>query len=149
KAQRLKKQEELSKKLAEKTGRPATELSKMVELCEVIESSVEDVDALAEGRHERRREIMHNQALEAGVVFQEQLDRLISAAAKRRSDALQQLEHYRAGLGRQLRELTDHIIEGEAVELNTPISIGKYVGSDTAEAKDIAESRRSNGPSVD
>jgi hypothetical protein len=115
KAERLKKREALATKLAEKTGRPATELSQMKELYDVIDSSVEDVDELAE----RRREILHNQALEAGMVFQQQLDHLISSATRRRNDALQQLEFYRAGLGRQLRELTDNIIDGKAVELKT------------------------------
>jgi hypothetical protein len=149
KAERAKKREALSKKLAEKTGRPVTELSQMVELCEVIETSVEDVGALAERGREHQREIMHNRALEAGIEFQEKLDRLISAATRRRNDALQLLEYYRVGLGRRLRELTDHIIDGEAVELNNPNMIGKHVGSDMAEAKEVSERNPSNRPTVD
>src|SRR5262249_2412829 len=80
KAQRAEKREALSKKLAEKTGRPVTELSQMVELIEVIETSSEDVHALAERALERRHEIIHNKALEEGIALQELLDRLISAA---------------------------------------------------------------------
>jgi hypothetical protein len=149
KAERAKKQEALSKKLAEKTGQPATELSKMVELCEVIESSVGDIDALAQRGHERRREIMYNEALEAAMDFQERLDRLINGATKRRNDALQLLEYYRTGLGRRLRELTDNIIDGNAVELNNPNMIAKHVGSDGVEAKEISERNTLNPPTVD
>jgi hypothetical protein len=148
KVERAKKSEALSKKLAEKTGRPLTELSQMVELCDVIETSLEDVDALAERRYERQREIMHNEALEAGIAYQEQLDRLISAATKRRNDALQTLEYYRAGLGRRLRELTHDIIDGEAVEIKKPNMIGKHVGSDTAETGEDREKNRSSSAAV-
>ena len=149
KAERAKKREALSKKLAEKTGRPITELSEMVELIEVIETSSEDVHALAERALERRHEFMHNKALEAAMDLQERLDRLISAATKRRNDTLQLLEYYRAGLGRRLRELTDHIIDGDAVELNNPNMIAKHVGSDRAEVKEISERNPSNRPTVD
>jgi hypothetical protein len=149
KAERVVKREALSKKLAEKIGRPITELSQMHELCDVIETSVEDFHALAERGHAHRREIMHNRALEDGIVLQEQLDRLISAATKRRNDALQLLEFYRAVLGRQLRQLTDNIIDGVAVEPNNPNLIGRHVASDTAEAQEIPERDRSNRPPVD
>jgi hypothetical protein len=149
KAERAKKREALSKKLAENTGRPVTELSQMVELCKVIEPSVEDVDALAQSGHERRLEVMHNEALEAAIDFQERLDRLINGATKRRNDALQLLEYYRVGLGRRLRELTDHIIDGDAVELNNPNMIAKHVGSDRAEVKEVSETNPSNRPTAD
>jgi hypothetical protein len=148
KAERAKKREALSKKLAEKTGRPVTELSQMVELIEVIETSVEDVDAIAERGREHRREIVHNQALEAGIDFQEKLDRLISSATKRRNDALQQLEYYGVGLGRRLRELTDNIIDGDAVEIEKPNVIGRRVGSDTTETGEDWEKNLSSSAAV-
>jgi hypothetical protein len=149
KAQRLKKREALAKKLAERTGRTDTELSQMAELCDVIETTVEDIDVLAERGREHRREHMHNQALEAGIIFQEQLDRLISAATKRRDGALQQLEHYRAGVGRRLKELTDHIIDGEVVELNTPDTIGRRLAKNAAGAGEVSDRGTSNRAIVD
>jgi len=81
--------------------------------------------------------------------FQERLDRLINGATKRRNDALQLLEYYRTGLGRRLRELTDNIIDGNAVELNNPNMIAKHVGSDGVEAKEISERNTLNPPTVD
>ncbi len=38
---------------------------------------------------------------------------LLNTAVVRRDDALAQLERYRAGLGRHLREVSDKIIEAE------------------------------------
>jgi hypothetical protein len=119
-AQRTKEQkarkENLASELAEKTGKPATELSRLIELEGIVLSSVKDVDDICE---RTQRDIDHNKALEAGILFQEQLDRLINAALARRNNALEQLELYRAGLGRHCREMSNTIIEVEATEAAT------------------------------
>jgi hypothetical protein len=129
-AERDAKRSALSKNPAEAAGRPRTELSQMRELCQVIEASVEDIDALADRARAHRLELMNDRALEKGIIYQEQLDRLISAAMKRRKDALEQLETYRVLVGRRLRQLTDKILDAEIVEPDSLGLIGENVGSD-------------------
>jgi hypothetical protein len=55
----------------------------------------------------------HNLALQRSVCFQDQLDKLINSATRRRDDALQQLELYRTGVGAQAKQLSQKIFEGE------------------------------------
>ena len=55
-------------------------------------------------------------ALENNVNYYERLDRLHSVAMARRDDVLRQLDFYRQGLGRHLRQVTNDIIEGEFLE---------------------------------
>jgi predicted DNA-binding protein (UPF0251 family) len=86
----------------------------MAQLKIVVMSSAEDVDDILQ---RTPKEIEHNKALEAGIVFEEQLDRLINSASKRRNDALQQLEVYRQGLWRYWREASDKIIDAEVAEI--------------------------------
>jgi hypothetical protein len=112
--EQVERRQALAKELAEKTGRPITELSQMVRFADLIGSSVADVDELAE---RTPKEFDHNRALEAGILFQEQLDRLINAALARRNDALDQLELYRDGLGQRWRQISDEIIDAVATEI--------------------------------
>ena len=79
--------------------------------------SVTDIDDILK---RKATEIEHNRALEKGILFQEQLDRLVESATKRRNDALRQLELYRAGLGQFVREATDQIIDAECKEVEVP-----------------------------
>lgn len=58
-------------------------------------------------------ELDHNIAFERSMAFQEQLDRLRTSAARRRDDALSQLELYRVSLGAQAKEAAEQILEGE------------------------------------
>jgi hypothetical protein len=104
----------LAKELAQQTGRPATELAKALYLRGIVMSSVDDVDAILD---REPTELEHNKALEAGIVFQEQLDRLINSSLKRRNDALELLDCYRAGLGQRWREISDQILDAEATEI--------------------------------
>jgi hypothetical protein len=55
-------------------------------------------------------ELDHAWALEMAIDYVEQLDNLLNAAVRRRNDALEQFERYRAGLGAQLRRVSDAII---------------------------------------
>ena len=59
-------------------------------------SSIADVDKILE---RTPTELEHNKALEDGIVFQEQLDRLINSSWARIEKILHHLEQYRAGLG--------------------------------------------------
>jgi hypothetical protein len=109
----LARREALAKEFAEKTGQPVTELSHLMNLEVVIDTTISDVDDL----QRIRTELDHNRALEAGIVFEEQLDRLIDSALARRNDALEQLELYRTGLSHRWRLISDGIIDAEATEV--------------------------------
>jgi len=109
--------EALARELAEKTGRPLTDFDKLVHLEEVVSSVVDDVDRILD---RGATETQHNQALADGIAFQEQLDRLITAAIARRNDALETLELYRNGLGQTWRRISDEVIEGSVLEISGP-----------------------------
>jgi hypothetical protein len=106
--------EKLAQELAEKTGHPIADFAQMLHLQAVMESTVDDFHEIS-----RRppTELEHNRALEAGILLQEQLDRLINSAVKRRNEALLLLEHYREGLGHYLRRISDQIIDAAATEI--------------------------------
>ena len=110
-SQRMKEQkarrEALAKELAEKTGKPITDFARLMQLEGTIESSVADVDDILQ---RTPTEIDHNRALEAGIIFEEQLDRLTNSALGRRNDAIEQLELYREGLGKYWRLFSDELI---------------------------------------
>src|SRR5262249_28093711 len=104
----------LAKELAQRTGSSETELAKLLHLRGIFLSSADDVEAIL---NREPTEIEHNKALEAGIVFQEQLDRLINASLKRRNEAIEQLDFYRAGFGQRWREISDQILDAEATEI--------------------------------
>lgn len=104
----------LAKELAQQTGRSETELAQVLYLRGIVMSSVDDVDAILD---REPTEIEHNKALEAGIVFQEQLDRLINSSLKRRNEAIEQLDFYQAGFGQRWREISDQILDAEATEI--------------------------------
>ena len=111
--EQLARREVLAKELAEKTARPVTAFSQLAHLEDVIEASlaeVKDVDRI-------RAEFEHNRALEAGIIFQEQTERLINSSHARRNDVLEQLELDRRGLGQHWRQISDEIIDAEVTEI--------------------------------
>jgi hypothetical protein len=71
---------------------------------------------------------VRHKALEAGIDFEEKLDKLINSALKRRNDAIEQLELYRAGLGRHWRRVSDEIIDAEVTEIEPPKRIEAPTG---------------------
>ena len=95
--------EALTRERAEKTGRPITDFAKLLDLEDVVMSVVSDVDEL---RKRSATETEHNEALEEGIVFHEQLDQLINATMARRNNALETLEVYREGLGQYWRRIS-------------------------------------------
>ena len=93
-------------------GAPTTQFERMLELEAVVDSAL-DCDDLIEGPVD---ELEYAAALESGVNYYERLDRLHNVAMARRDDVLRQLDFYRQGLGRHLRQVTNDIIEGEVLE---------------------------------
>jgi hypothetical protein len=113
-AKRLQEQKARQGEAAERAGRPTTDLNRLTELQDAVFNVAEDVDGIFD---HATKENEHNKALEAGIDFEERLDKLISSALKRRNDAIEQLALYRIGLGRQWRRVSDEIIEAEATEI--------------------------------
>jgi hypothetical protein len=110
--------------LARGNGYPPNELGRMLELEDVVDSSVQDVDEIL---NRPPVELDHARALEGAIGYQEQLDKLLNAAVARRDDVLEQLERYRYGLGRRLRKASDDIIEAsdaqpESKQVSVPLA---------------------------
>ena len=61
-------------------------------------------------------ELEHNRELEKGIVFQEQLDKLVVSATKRFNDGLELLEHYKEGLGQRLRQVAEGLLTSNGTE---------------------------------
>ena len=79
---------------------------------EVLSTS-DDIEELFK---RKATEIDHNIAFERSMIFQEQLEKLVAGASRRRDDALQQLEIYRMGLGVQAREIASQLLDAEVQE---------------------------------
>jgi hypothetical protein len=99
---------------AEGDGKPVTELVRMYDLEEFVDSTVQDVDGILE---RLPAEFDHARALESAIEYHEHLDQLLSTAIARRNDVLDQLDRYRRGLGGRLREVSDEIIDAEFKEV--------------------------------
>jgi hypothetical protein len=93
---------------AERAGQPLSELNPLLDLEDTVMGMVGDGDRILE---RTPSEIDHNRALEAGILFQERLDKLINSALARRNDASQRLEIYRDGLGDHWRRTSDDLID--------------------------------------
>jgi len=94
-------------------GAPTTQFDRMLELAAVVDSVIPDCDEIILGPVD---ELKYAAALENSVNYYERLDRLHNVAMARRDDVLRQLDFYRQGLGRHLRQVTNDIIEGEFLE---------------------------------
>jgi hypothetical protein len=89
---------------------PANQIGKLSPE-DVLEGLVDEVDAILQ---KPATELDHACALEVGIVYFQHLDRAHLTALARRDKALEQLERYRDGLGRLLRQVSDQIIEAQA-----------------------------------
>ena len=97
----------------DQVGAPTTQFERMLELAAVVDSVVPDCDAIIAGPVD---ELEYADAFEAGINYYVRLDGLYTDAMHRREDLLKQLELYRQGLGRHLRQVSDDIIDGEFSE---------------------------------
>ena len=89
---------------------PATDFGRMCELENVVDSAVQDVDAILMGPH---AELMNARALKATIESQFQLDRLLNDAIVRQYETLAQLERHRRGLGKRTEKACGDIIDAE------------------------------------
>ena len=92
---------------------PTSQYERWLELEGVIDGGISDVDEIVDGPAD---ELAHAEALEAGIEYFEQLDRLMRVQVARRNDVIEQIEFYRRGLGQHLRRVSDEIIDAEFSE---------------------------------
>jgi hypothetical protein len=78
---------------------------------DVLDHLVEECDAIL---REPATELDHNRVLEASLLYLEKLAKMEAQALAKRDKALGQLEHYREGLGRSLRMVSDKFIDDQA-----------------------------------
>jgi hypothetical protein len=95
-------------------SRTPADIAHLVALENKIDDTVSDVDAILA---RKPTELEHNLGLEKTAQFQEQLDRLLNSATRRRNDAYHLLEIYRAGLGQAVQETADKILDAEFAEI--------------------------------
>jgi len=106
---------------AERNSQPATQLDRINELIDKVETSVLDVDKILD---QPPVELDHARAMEEAFGYLERLDRQITIAIARRNNALELLDLYRDGLGARLREASARIIErevGRVYEVFVPV----------------------------
>jgi len=110
--QRLKAQngrkEVLAQNLAEVLSHKPPEVAGLIHLEKKVGNPVEEIDEILE---RTPTELEHNRALEKGILFQEQLDRLVTCATKRFKETLELLEHYKEGLAQRLRQAAEDLID--------------------------------------
>jgi hypothetical protein len=97
----------------EQAGAPTSQYERWLELEKVIDGGISDVDEIVEGPAD---DLDHAKALQSGIEYFQQLDRLMSVQVDRRNEVIEQIEFYRHGLGQHLRQISDDIIDGEFSE---------------------------------
>jgi hypothetical protein len=100
--------------LAEANRAPLNDLQRLHNIQDNMESLVQDVDKILD-RAPTERE--HAFALERTIDYYERLDDRLGIATRRRNAVLEQFEMYRTGLGQQMREAANKIIEVEYREV--------------------------------
>jgi hypothetical protein len=113
------------------------DIAGLATLEENVLSVYEDVDEILK---RKTSELDDNRALQGSIVFQEQLDRLIISATRRRDDTLTQLETYRAGLGAQASAAAEQILDGEFQEVAPVSTLAPILAPPDQEPNDDAES---------
>jgi hypothetical protein len=91
-----------------------SDIAELAALEETIDSTLDDMDEIYK---RKARERDHNIAFERSMAFQEQLDKLITSATRRRDDVFKLLEIYRAGLGAQAKDAAEQILDGDYQEV--------------------------------
>jgi hypothetical protein len=147
-AQRMKLQnarkERRTSNLADKMRQTPADVAHLQDLEDTILESITDVDEILE---RTPTELEHNQALEKGIIFQEQLDKLTSSATKRFNETLVLLEHYNEGLGRRLRQAAQKLLEPSGGQL--PQTEAPSIVSVAQPRSSAAEIAQNSNPEVD
>lgn len=90
------------------------EVDKLLRLEETVDAAAEELDEIT---LRAPTDIEHNVALQRSIAYIEQLDVLITRATSRRNDAFKLLQLYRDGLGHQVREATEKVIDADCQDV--------------------------------
>jgi hypothetical protein len=116
KLQQARKEELVRRKTADMGVQPA-DIGHLVELEDKVHDPVPTVEDILDRKPTERD---HNRALEKGIAFIEQLDRLSTSATARSNDALRELDLYRRGLGARVSAVVEQVIDAACQELTAP-----------------------------
>lgn len=114
KSQNAKKQD-LREKLAQTLAKTPADIAHLTQLESKVFSSDKDVDEILK---RTPSELDHCHALEKTIDFHKDVEFLITSLTKRRNEALQMLELYRAGLGKRVDETMNKILDAEYQVVN-------------------------------
>ena len=109
KSQNARKQE-LRKELAQTLAQTPADIARLTQLESKVYSSDKDIDEIL---NRTPSELDHCHALEKTIDFHKDVEFLITSLTKRRNEALQMLELYRAGLGKRADETMNEILDAE------------------------------------
>ena len=113
-AQRIKSQnarkEDLRKELAQTLAQTPADIARLTQLESKVVGSDKDIDEILS---RTPSELDHCHALEKTIDFHKDVEFLITSLTKRRNEALQMLELYRAGLGKRVDETMNKILDAE------------------------------------
>jgi hypothetical protein len=119
-AQRLKSQNARRQELATHLAEDATQSPEDIAQLARTESKVTDlVSATDEIFKRTATDLDHCRALEKGITFHKDVEFLIASLSKRRNEALQTLELYRAGLGKRVERAVNEILDAEYEEVES------------------------------
>jgi hypothetical protein len=106
--------DELTRDLAQHLTRSPADIAEVVRFDDNIETSYRDVDEILK---RTPSELDHCHALEKGIAFHKDVEFLITSISKRRNEALQMLDLYRAGLGKRVDKAMNEILDAEYKEV--------------------------------
>jgi sulfur transfer complex TusBCD TusB component (DsrH family) len=109
--------EQFVRSKASDMGRQPADIGHLVELEGKVLDPIHSVRDILDRQPTERD---HNRALEKGIAFLEQLDRLSNSATARRGGALRELDLYRRGLGALVSAVVDKVIDAACQELTAP-----------------------------
>ena len=113
KAQRIRQQKQVDN-LAEYAALKPNDIAEVTRLEQKLHDSSDEVQEILK---RTPTELDHAHTLEKTISFHKDVEFIIASITKRRNEALQMLDLYRAGLGKQVETAMNEIIEGEYEEV--------------------------------
>jgi hypothetical protein len=113
-AQRIKSQnarkQDLRDRLSGQLAQTPADIAQLTQLERKLENSATEI---AEILKRTPSELDHCHALEKSIAFHKDVEFLIASISKRRNEALQMLDLYRAGLGKRVNEAMNDVLDAE------------------------------------
>ena len=102
--------EDLAANLANHLSQKPADIAQLARLELQIKNADTEIDKILKSTPS---ELDHHRALEKAITFHKDLEFLITSLTKRRNNALEMLELYRAGLGKRVDEALNDILDAE------------------------------------